>query len=152
MELIPGVREALESARALDYLLFLHTNQSGVGRGWYGLEDVDACNQRMLELIDLPGFEFTEICIATEAPDDPPEYRKPSPRFIEEMMAKHGFARSQSYMVGDRDSDIGAGLNSGIKSVMVKTGHAFTDEVDAFIENYPVLVFDDLLGFLKSLG
>ena len=151
VELIPGVREALDHARTLGFMLFLHTNQSGVGKGWYSLEDVDACNQRMLELIDLPRFKFEQACIAPEAPDDPPIYRKPSPRFIEEMLAKHSLDRDRCYMVGDRDSDILAGLNAGIQPVVVKTGYEIGKEVEILLEEYRVLVFEDLLNFVKSL-
>ena len=151
VELIPGVSEALDYARVLGFMLFLHTNQGGVGRGWYSLEDVEACNQRMLELIDLPCFKFEEICIAPEAPEELPVYRKPSPRFIEEMMVKHVLDRDQCYMVGDRDSDILAGLNAGVKPVLVK-GNAIEEGNEDLLKEYQVLVFEDLLNFVQSLG
>ncbi|AWT60170.1 MAG: D-glycero-beta-D-manno-heptose-1,7-bisphosphate 7-phosphatase [Candidatus Moanabacter tarae] len=151
VELIPGVSEALDYARILGFMLFLHTNQAGVGRGWYSLEDVEACNHRMLELIDLPNFKFEEICIAPEASDDLAVYRKPSPRFIEEMVVKHALDRDQCYMVGDRDSDILAGLNAEVKPVLVK-GNAIEEGNEDLLKEYQVLVFEDLLNFVKSLG
>ncbi len=122
VELIPGVTEALKAARDLDYLLFLFTNQSGIGRGYYALEDAHACNQRMLDLLDLGDDLFTAICIAPEAPDQPSEYRKPSPRFILEMRAKHALDSRHCWMVGDRESDLEAGLNANINAAAVCTG------------------------------
>ena len=80
VELIPGVAAALQRARALGYQLFLFTNQSGIARGLHTLEDVHRCNTRMEELLQLPLPLFTDICIATEGPDEPQQYRKPSPR------------------------------------------------------------------------
>ena len=47
VDLIPGVREALIRALEIGFRLFLHTNQSGIGRGWYSMEDVLLCNERM---------------------------------------------------------------------------------------------------------
>jgi len=122
VELIPDVTEALKSARDLGYLLFLFTNQSGIGRGYHTLEDAQACNQRMLDLLDLGDDLFAAICIAPEAPDQISAYRKPSPRFILEMRAKHSLDPQQCWMVGDRESDLEAGLNAHINAVAVCTG------------------------------
>ncbi|MBE34220.1 MAG: hypothetical protein CMI16_01445 [Opitutaceae bacterium] len=122
VELISGVTDALKTARDLGYLLFLFTNQSGIGRGYHTIDDAQACNQRMLELLDLGADLFTAICIAPESPEQPSEYRKPSPRFILEMRAKHSLDPQQCWMIGDRESDLEAGLNGNIHSIAVCTG------------------------------
>ena len=105
VELLPGVAAALARARELGYALFLFTNQSGVARGYFRLDDVHRCNVRMEELIGLPAPLFSDICIATEGPNDPPLYRKPSPRFILESIARHGLDPQHCWMVGDREGD-----------------------------------------------
>ena len=106
VELLPGVREALHRFIAGGYRIFLFTNQSAVGRGMFPLDVVHRCNQRMLELLELPAPGFTDICIATETPDMPTVYRKPSPRFISEMMAKYALTPEECWMVGDMPSDV----------------------------------------------
>jgi D-glycero-D-manno-heptose 1,7-bisphosphate phosphatase len=122
VELIPGVADALRRARALGLLLFLHTNQAGIARGLLVMDDVLRCNDRMEELLGLPRPIFDAICIAPEGPDDPPEYRKPSPRFLHESMARHQLDPKQCWMVGDRESDLLTGLNAGIAAAAVCTG------------------------------
>lgn len=122
VELIPGVPEALRRARALGYSLFLLTNQSGIARGLYTLADVQRCNERMEELIGLPPPLFTDVCIAPEGPDEPQRYRKPSPRFIRESLARHQLDPAQSWMIGDREGDIQAGLSAGIRAAALCTG------------------------------
>lgn len=122
VELIPGVRSALQRARELGYKLFLFTNQSGIGRGLYTLDDVLLVNARMETLLALASPLFTELCIAPEAPDQPSLYRKPSPRFIEEMIAAHHLDPAHCAMIGDRQSDAQAGLNAGIRSIAICTG------------------------------
>jgi D-glycero-D-manno-heptose 1,7-bisphosphate phosphatase len=122
VEVIPGVPAALERARALGYRLFLFTNQSGIGRGLHSLEDALRCNARMEELIGLPAPLFEDVCIAPEAPDKPSDYRKPSPRFIVESLARHGLDRQHCWMVGDRDADVQAGLGANIHVAAVCTG------------------------------
>ena len=122
VEIIPGVPEALRRAKTLGYQLFLFTNQSGVSRGLYTLDEVLCCNVRMEELLGLPLPLFTDICIATEGPDEPQRYRKPSPRFILESIARHALDPKQCWMVGDREADVEAGLNANIRAAAVCTG------------------------------
>ena len=112
--LLPGVREALLRAKEASIRLFLFTNQSGVGRGLFSLADVEAVNERMLDLLGLGRNLFTAICIAPERPDEPSAYRKPSPRFITETLALHGIDRDAAWMLGDSAVDWEAGRNAGI--------------------------------------
>jgi len=112
--LLPGVREALRMAREVGAKLFLFTNQSGVGRGYFSMSDVERVNKRMLELLNLGDDLFAGVCIAPERPGEPSLYRKPSPRFIHEMLALHGIDAKASWMVGDTHVDWKAGINAGI--------------------------------------
>jgi D-glycero-D-manno-heptose 1,7-bisphosphate phosphatase len=113
--LLPGVIDGLRRALALGYRLYLFSNQSGIGRGYYTLADAQRVNARMEALIGLRTPLFDGACLATERPEDPMIYRKPSPRFIHEMIARHDLDPLRCTMVGDRESDIEAGLNAGIR-------------------------------------
>jgi D-glycero-D-manno-heptose 1,7-bisphosphate phosphatase len=117
--LLPGVREGLQMARGRGAKLFLLTNQSGVGRGYFTFADVEAVNRRMIDMLGLGDDLFTQICIAPERPDEPPVYRKPSPRFIHEMLAEHALAADEAWMVGDAPSDWQAGLNAGVRTAAI---------------------------------
>lgn len=119
VELLPGTKEALLEFAHAGFLLFLFSNQSGVSRGLFTLEDVAACNRRMLDLLQLPPPGFTDICIAPEGPDDPPVYRKPSPRFILESITRHHLDPTRCWMIGDKLSDAQTGLNAGINAVLL---------------------------------
>lgn len=117
--LLPGVRDALVQARGAGASLFLFTNQSGVGRGYFTMADVKRVNDRMIALLDMGGDPFTDVCIAPERPDEPPRYRKPSPRFIEETLARRAIPPDAAWMVGDSPSDWEAGLAAGIRSAAI---------------------------------
>jgi D-glycero-D-manno-heptose 1,7-bisphosphate phosphatase len=122
VELLAGAREAMENFRKINCLLFLFSNQSGVSRGFLTLEDVELCNSRMLELLGCRNDVFAEICVAPEMPNDMSGYRKPSPRFILEMMKKYDLSAKKSYMVGDGENDVLSGLNAGINSILISPG------------------------------
>lgn len=126
--ILPGVREALALAREAGAKLFVLTNQSGVGRGYFTLADVEAQNRRMIDLLDLGDDLFTRIRVAPERPDEPPVYRKPSPRFIHEMLAEHDLAAEAAWMVGDSPADWEAGLNAGIRAAAIVADPALEQE------------------------
>lgn len=120
--LLPGVREALEQISAASIRMFLFTNQSGVGRGLFTMADVEAVNRRMIELLGLGATPFAGVCVAPERPDEPSRYRKPSPRYIQEMLDVHGIPTEATWMVGDSPVDWEAGLAAGVRTAAIVTG------------------------------
>ncbi|WP_404421108.1 D-glycero-alpha-D-manno-heptose-1,7-bisphosphate 7-phosphatase [Nibricoccus sp. IMCC34717] len=122
VELLPGVREGLATALERGYRLFLFSNQAGVGRGYFPVEAAHAVNARMEEMLALRRPLFDGVCLATEAPDQPVVYRKPCPRFILESLAAHALDPAQCWMVGDREIDVQAGLNAGIRAAGLTNG------------------------------
>lgn len=119
---LPGVVEAIRRLLARGAKLFLFTNQSGVGRGYFSLDDVRAVNARMIEEIGLGVDLFAGVCIAPEAPCEVPLYRKPSPRFLLETLHAQAIPAATCWMVGDSPSDWEAGLNAGVHAVAVGGG------------------------------
>lgn len=120
--ILPGVREGLRRAMAAGLKLFVHSNQSGVGRGLYTMDAVHACNRRMIELLGLGDAPFEKICIAPERPDESSKYRKPSPAFAQEITAEYGWLPSELCYIGDRGSDLEAAERAGAQGVGVATG------------------------------
>jgi|ERR1700674_4090711 len=144
VELVPAATAALKRARDQNWKLFLLTNQSGVGRGLFRLENVEFVHVRMLELLGLNADLFTGICIAPEAPDQPILYRKPSPRFILEVMQEHTLAGDCCWMIGDSPSDWETGRAAGIHACAVRSALT-TAESERAREKLGIPLFDDLL-------
>ena len=135
VRLFSGVRSALQSAQYAGVRLFLHTNQSGVSRGYFTLEDAIACNDRMFSLLNLEKpFDGTKIC--TESPAEQPVYRKPSPRYILEMIQLHRLDVERCVMIGDSRSDMEAGMHAKINVIAVRGGAGDSEDPDwpAFLE------------------
>lgn len=144
VELLPGVHEALLRLQAAGYLLFIVTNQSGIGRGLYSEEDMHRVNARLFEL--LPDVHFQEVYFAPEAPDRPSIGRKPSPAFLLQAAQKYNIDLSNSFMIGDKLSDIQCGINAGVKkSILVRTGNGRAVEAASPPELNQAKVFDSLL-------
>jgi D-glycero-D-manno-heptose 1,7-bisphosphate phosphatase len=121
VQLLEGVKEGINNLMESEIKLFLHTNQSGVGRGYFPIEDVHLCNNRMMTLLGCDrGFEG--ICIATESPEGESVYRKPSPMFAQEIMRNNNFTSMEICYVGDRVSDLLTAKASNCWAVGVNTG------------------------------
>jgi len=150
VELIDGASDALRMAQEEGFLLFLFTNQSGIGRGMFGIEDAEACNRRTVDLLGLSENLFTETCIAPERPDQESKYRKPSPAFILEMIQQHDLDPEKCWMVGDRDADLEAGIRAGINTAYVRTGKPENEVVREYIKEDKAVENGDLLQFVKA--
>ncbi|NLF22973.1 MAG: HAD-IIIA family hydrolase [Lentisphaerae bacterium] len=141
--LLPGARRALQRARRT-HRLFLFSNQSGIGRGYYGWEQADAVNARMFRLLGIGDPLFDAVCMAPESPGRPAVYRKPSPRFILECIDQFALDPDACWMVGDRLSDIQAGLRAGIRAALVTHGNPVAPELADYLRAHAVPVYPTL--------
>jgi D-glycero-D-manno-heptose 1,7-bisphosphate phosphatase len=122
VRLLPGVREALQAARAAGARLFLHSNQSGIGRGLFDYAAAEACNRRLIELLEMGEHPFERICMAPEAPGQPSAYRKPSPLFAQEIMRDYALQPQDLCYIGDRGSDLATAHAAGTRGLGIATG------------------------------
>ncbi len=150
VEVLAGAKEALHRA-ARTHRLYLFSNQSGIGRGFYTLEQARAVNARMLELLELPPPGFAGVCLAPEAPEEPAVYRKPSPRFILECIRRDRLDPARCWMVGDRLSDLQAGVNAGIRAALILNPDHFKEETRVFCEAHALPVFVSLAEAVRTL-
>lgn len=143
--IFPWTGRSLRMLSDTGYKLFVVTNQSGIGRGYYTVEDMDRVNRHIEEVLGGDGVRFERIYFAPEAPDQPSRGRKPSPQFLFDARDEFGIDLKSSYMIGDKLTDIECGWNAGVaRSILVRTGYGAEVE-KAFRERLrDALVVDDL--------
>jgi len=149
VEIIQGISAALYEARHLGYLLFMHTNQSGIARGYYDWSDVHACNKKMFQDFGWPKDFFTEICIAPEEPTATEGYRKPSPKFEFEMIEKFELDPRKCWVVGDKWIDPQTGLKASMRGALVKTGKPITVELQKQAASEEVPIYENIAEFAE---
>jgi D-glycero-D-manno-heptose 1,7-bisphosphate phosphatase len=142
---LPGVPAALKRLQTAGFKLILVTNQSGVGRGYFTLADVEKVHEHLGSLLGRAGVRFDKIYIAPEAPGTPSRGRKPSPQFLLDAQNELGVDLAQSYMIGDKLIDLQCGWNAGVKkSILVRTGYGAESERTERAKLDTALIVDDL--------
>jgi D-glycero-D-manno-heptose 1,7-bisphosphate phosphatase len=143
--ILPGVCAALQRLQAAGFSLFIVTNQSGVGRGYFTLADVEQVHAHLRAEFARHQVDLRKIYVAPEAPDQPSRGRKPSPQFLFDAREEFGLDLAESFLVGDKWIDLECGWNAGVKqSMLVRTGYGRETERNHIEEINRAVVVDDL--------
>ena len=157
--LIPGVVKALKCMKRKNFLLVVATNQSGIARGYFTEEDVQKVNKRMIDELGKNRITLDRIYYCPHHPEGKGVYkkdcecRKPKPGMLELAAKELDIDLKLSYMIGDKESDIMAGVNAGCKTILVITGYGKKElsrlRIDDHLE--PDYVADDLYEASKII-
>ena len=123
LELIPGSGEAIARLNKAGWGVVLVTNQSGIGRGYFGLDRLEQIHVRLHCLLAELNAHVDDIEICPHGPDQDCACRKPLPGMVESAVAKLGFDPKQAVMIGDKEADVGLGHAVGAVSYLVRTGY-----------------------------
>jgi D-glycero-D-manno-heptose 1,7-bisphosphate phosphatase len=118
VQLVPGATAALRRFRDAGWLLVVASNQSGVGRGLFGQAGLDAVHQRMLALLSADDVQLDGAYYCTHAPADGCDCRKPKPGMLQRAARELSIDLQASLMVGDKASDVEAGVAAGARGLL----------------------------------
>lgn len=105
------------------YLLFIFTNQAGVGKGLVTMQEMESVNSYFLDQLQQQQINISKVFICPHKKEDLCDCRKPKPYFIDQACNEFEIDLSQSFVIGDHPSDIELGINRGIKGIYLLTGH-----------------------------
>ena len=139
LHILPGVREALSLAKDAGFLLVVISNQSGIGRGIISERDARRVHRRFVEQFKKAGITFDAVKYCPHAPNDGCTCRKPSPSLLREVATELDLDLSESYMIGDKISDVAAGRRAGCRTILFdpENTHEFKHELaDIVVESW----------------
>lgn len=122
VKLYKNTLNALKLLKKMGYALFIVSNQSGIGRGYFTAEEVEAVNAHIVKLLK-PAADIKAVYYCPHAPGTPCTCRKPAPKMGLEIIEKYNVDASKSYVIGDKKSDIDFGNILGMKSILVLTAN-----------------------------
>jgi D-glycero-D-manno-heptose 1,7-bisphosphate phosphatase len=146
IEVFEFTRAALDMLHAAGYLLVVVTNQSGVARGYLDEPGLKSINDAVLRALDglVDAFYF-----CPHAPTDNCSCRKPQSGMIDDAAKELNIDIANSWIVGDKKSDIETGFNSGLATALVLTGYG-EDELRK-LDRMPDLIANDLLQAAREI-
>jgi len=122
-KLLKGVLEGLRVFRKLDYEIIIVTNQAGIARGFFSVDDFRMFMKYLINTLNKNKIQVLDYFFCPHHPEGKIELyskkcrcRKPGVGMLEEAKEKHDVDFSKSIIIGDKESDILAGINAGLLS------------------------------------
>lgn len=120
---IDGSIEAIVRLYKAGFTVVVATNQAGLARGKFELDDLEAMHEKLTQLVEEQGAELAAIFYCPHHPDDKCKCRKPLPGMLDAIEAEFNTSVESCYFVGDSLRDLQAGIAKGCKPALVKTGN-----------------------------
>lgn len=124
--------EAIKGFMSSGFIVIIVTNQSGIGRGYYTLEQFESVSKFMLSEFEKNGVKIAKICFCPHDPEQNCDCRKPKPKMILDAASEFGIDLANSIMIGDKSSDVLAGENAGVGRNFKLDGVEFKSVMDVF--------------------
>ena len=119
---IPGSLEAIARLNQAGYRVVVATNQSGVGRGLFGMTTLTAIHEKMFKALSQLGGRIDAVFYCPHAADSHCDCRKPKPGMFEQIGSRFGVDMHDVPAVGDGLRDLQAAHAVGAKPMLVLTG------------------------------
>jgi D-glycero-D-manno-heptose 1,7-bisphosphate phosphatase len=120
VRIFPGIPEALRRLKSNGFKLIIITNQSGIGRGFFKIEQYRAVEAEILRQLGDGLIDASYFC--PDVPGQHSSFRKPAPGMILQAAREHGIDLTRSFFVGDKEIDAECGRNAGVRTIRVQTG------------------------------
>lgn len=143
-----GCVEGLRLLQDKGYGLVVITNQSGIARGYYTLEDANRLHAYMTEQLKEAGVALERVYLCPHGPDDHCECRKPKIGLYRQAMEELQIDMARSYMVGDRVRDIEPAQHFGSRYALVQTGHCGSEDLSKIDKRF---LYKNLAEFAQNV-
>lgn len=140
--LLPKVIEALNLLKN-HFKFIIITNQSGIGRGYFTMDDFNKFNNHLLKTLEKHEIKFEKTYVCPHSPEENCNCRKPNITFIKQAEKEFDINLKESFVIGDHPHDINLGKNAGCKTIYLLTGHG--EKHKGEITNKPNFTANNLL-------
>ena len=148
---IPGSLEAIASLTDAGFTLAIASNQSGIARGFFDQDTLDAMHAKMLRLVHEAGGRISRIVICPHGPDDDCDCRKPRPGMLEQLADHFDTSLAGVPVIGDALRDLQAAAAVGARPILVRSGKGRKTETELPEQFSHVPVYDDLAAAARAL-
>lgn len=147
---LPGSIEAIARLTHAGYRIAVATNQSGLARGYFDVNTLNAMHEKLHRLVAQAGGHIDGIFYCPHGPDDNCNCRKPLPGLFFQIAKRFGITLENVPAIGDSLRDIEAAHLAGASPILVRTGKG-KDSESKLESDKKVPVFDDLAAAAQHL-
>jgi len=134
-EILPDVYKALQLLQKAGYLLIIISNQSGIGRGLFKVEDTEKMHGYLLDELKKENIRIEEIYYCVHHPETGSCLcRKPDSLNVEKALARFNIDPAKSYFIGDKERDILAGEKVGVKGILIESNSSLITAIQPCLE------------------
>lgn len=145
--ILPGVIEGLQLLKM--YKLFIITNQSGIGRGYYTTEEFLIFNNLLVKKLNENDIVIENTYYCPHVPDADCTCRKPNTKHLKDAEKSYNIDLARSYVIGDQASDMEMGRRGGCKTMLVLSGHQKKEHKN--VSAKPDIIVDNLYEGAKFI-
>ena len=142
---IPGSLKAIARLKKAGYKVVVVTNQSGIGRGYLDIHELNKIHNRLLRELAAEGATIDAFFFCPHRPEENCLCRKPSDGLLISLQRKLGIDLRGVPFVGDKESDVLTARSVGARPILVKSGASFSRKNITNCE-----IFDDLAQVVQS--
>ena len=113
-EFSEGIFDLIKLFTDAGYIIFIVTNQSGIGRGYYSEEDFTTLTNWMIEKFNDKNIKIEAVYHCPHSPEEKCHCRKPETGMIEQALKEYDIDLKHSWMIGDKSSDLALAHNANI--------------------------------------
>jgi D-glycero-D-manno-heptose 1,7-bisphosphate phosphatase len=129
-ELIPGSLEALKLLTQHKIKIYIVTNQAGIAKGYFTVEQFHHLTRYMVDIFEKEGISIEKVLYCPHHPNGiVPEFtrdclcRKPNTKLLKDVIEENNYQMDEIVLIGDKNTDIEAGKRLGIKTFLIETGY-----------------------------
>ena len=138
-DFIPGFLDALKLIKRNSFLAIVVTNQSHINRNLITETELKIIHAKMIKSIKFSGTKLDDIFYCKHIPEDNCDCRKPKPGMILKAAEKYNINLEESYMIGDKETDIDLGLCVGCKTILLN-GTTYLTKADFTAKNWEDII------------
>jgi D-glycero-D-manno-heptose 1,7-bisphosphate phosphatase len=134
-EILSDVVPALKLLQEKGYLLIIISNQSGIAKGIYSVEDVEKLHKHLLTHLQKYGIEIKEIYYCPHHPEfGSCICRKPDSLLVEKALARFQIDKSKSFFIGDKERDVLAGKKAGVEGILIESDDSLLKAIEPILQ------------------
>jgi len=129
-EFVDGILNALKYLQDRGFEFIIVTNQSGIARNYYTVEEYKELNNWILQKLDENNIKVLDVFYCPHGPDDNCSCRKPKPGLFFEAFEKYDIDIEGCWMIGDSKRDIEAAMNAGLNNSVLLSNSGKLKEIN----------------------